>query len=106
MPEKSTATQSLTVTAGDAGRRLDLFIAERAPSLSRTRIQELIRQGNVRINGRNAKSSHRVAAGEAIEVEIRPRSEPLAEPEDLPVEVLFVDDHFVVVNKLAGMVVH
>ena len=106
MPEKSTATQNLIVSAGDAGRRLDLFIAERIPSLSRTRIQELIREGRVRVEGRMARVAHRVAAGEAIEVEVLPRPALLAEPEDLPLELLFVDDDFVVVNKPAGMVVH
>src|SRR5713226_9527970 len=106
MREKSTATQNLPVTAGDAGRRLDLFIAERIPSLSRTRIQELIREGRVRVEGRKARASHRVAAGEAIEVAVLPRPALSAEPEDLPLELLFVDDDFVVVNKPAGMVVH
>jgi 23S rRNA pseudouridine1911/1915/1917 synthase len=106
MPEKSTATQNLTVTAGDAGRRLDLFIAERIPSLSRTRIQELIREGRVRVEGCTARAAHRVAAGETIEVEALPRPALSAEPEDLPLELLYVDDDFVVVNKPAGMVVH
>src|ERR1700730_18606242 len=63
MSESPTAQQKLTAASGDAGRRLDLFIAEAIPQLSRTRIQELIREGNVRVNGRTAKVSHRVAAG-------------------------------------------
>jgi 23S rRNA pseudouridine1911/1915/1917 synthase len=98
--------QSLTAAASDAGRRLDLFLARRAPELSRTRIQELIREGRVRVNGKTAKASHRVAAGEAIEFEAEPRPPLLATAEDLPVELLFIDDDFVVVNKPAGMVVH
>src|ERR1035437_3338848 len=98
--------QELTATSGDAGRRLDLFLAQRVPVLSRTRIQELIREGNVRVDGSTAKASHRVSAGEVIEVKVLPRPALVAAPEDLPLELLLVDDDFVVVNKRAGMVVH
>jgi 23S rRNA pseudouridine1911/1915/1917 synthase len=90
----------------DAGHRLDLFLAEHVPELSRTRIQELIREGRARVNGQIAKASHRIAAGEKIEIEVLQRPAPVAEPEELPLELLYVDDDFVVVNKPAGMVVH
>lgn len=106
MTENLSAQQELIASSGDAGRRLDLFLAERVPAISRTRIQELIRDGKVRIDGRAAKASHRVAAGEAIVFEVSPRPALVAEPEDLPFEMLLVDDDFVIVNKPAGMVVH
>src|ERR1700680_1427963 len=106
MSESPTARQKLTAASGDAGRRLNLFIAERIPLLSRTRIQELIREGNVRVDGRAARASHRVAAGEAIELAVLPRPAMIAAPADLPLELLLVDDDFVIVNKPAGMVVH
>jgi len=106
MPESPTAYQKLTATSGDVGRRLDLFVAQRVPELSRTRIQELIRDGKVRVDGQIAKAAHRVAAGETIEVRVVPRPAMVAEPEDLPLDVLLVDDDFVIVNKPAGMVVH
>jgi 23S rRNA pseudouridine1911/1915/1917 synthase len=106
MTENLSARQKLFAASGDAGRRLDLFLAQRVTALSRTRIQELIRDGKVHINGRTAKASHRVAAGEAIEFEVLPRPPLVAEPEDLPFEILMVDDEFLVVNKPAGMVVH
>ncbi len=93
-------------SSGDAGRRLDLFVAERIPELSRTRIQELIREGNVHVDGRSARASHRVVAGESIEVAVLQRPAMVAAPEDLPLELLLVDDDFVIVNKPAGMVVH
>ena len=98
--------QKLTAASGDAGRRLDLFLAEHVPELSRTRIQELIREGHVRVDGHIAKVSHRIAAGETIEMEVLPRPAPVALPEDLPLDLLLVDDDFVIVNKPAGMVVH
>jgi 23S rRNA pseudouridine1911/1915/1917 synthase len=99
-------SQTLTAASGDAGRRLDLFVAECVSELSRTRIQELIREGHVRVEGQIAKVSHRVAAGETIEIEVLPRPAPAALPEDLPLELLYIDDDFVIVNKPAGMVVH
>ena len=103
---RATTPQTLTAASGDAGRRLDLFLAQRVPELSRTRIQELIRDGHVRVDGRVAKVSHRVAAGEAIEIEVLPRPALEALPEDLPLDLLYLDDDFVIVNKPAGMVVH
>jgi 23S rRNA pseudouridine1911/1915/1917 synthase len=106
MSESPTTQQKLTAASGDAGRRLDLFLAQRIPVLSRTRIQELIREGNVRVDGHTARASHRIATGEAIEVAVLSRPAMVAAPEDLPLELLHVDDDFVIVNKPAGMVVH
>src|SRR5579864_5543358 len=106
MPDNPASRQKLTAASGDAGRRLDLFLAQRVPELSRTRIQELIREGHVRVDGRIAKVSHRVAASESIEIEVLPRPALEASPEDLPLDLLYVDDDFVIVNKPAGMVVH
>jgi 23S rRNA pseudouridine1911/1915/1917 synthase len=106
MPETPSSHQQLTAASGDAGRRLDLFLAERVPELSRTRIQELIGDGQVHVDGRIAKSAHRISAGEIIEIKVLPRPALVAAPEDLPLELLLVDDDFVVVNKPAGMVVH
>jgi len=106
MSETPTPPQQLTAASGDAGRRLDLFLAERVSELSRTRIQELIREANVHVDGKIARASHRVAAGEVIEIKVLPRPALSAEPEDLPLELLFADDDFVIVNKPAGMVVH
>jgi 23S rRNA pseudouridine1911/1915/1917 synthase len=106
MPENPAEHQKLTAASGDAGRRLDLFVAQRVPELSRTRIQELIREGHVHVDGKIAKVSHRVAAGESVEIEVLSRPALEALPEDLPLDLLLVDDDFVIVNKPAGMVVH
>ena len=102
----ATTQQTLTAASGDAGRRLDLFVAERVPELSRTRIQELIREGHVRVDGNIAKVSHRIAAGETIGIEALPRPPFEALPEDLPLDLLYLDGDMVIVNKPAGMVVH
>src|SRR5580658_1366232 len=107
MPENSLAApKKIIASSSDAGRRLDLFLAEQISAVSRTRIQVLIREGRVKIAGRSVRASHRISAGEVIEAEIADRPAPVAEPEDLPLDLLHVDDDFVVVNKPAGMVVH
>lgn len=95
-----------TVSAEDAGKRLDRFLAEQLPDLSRTRVQELIAEGHVCLNGGAAKASHRVQAGDAVDVEAAPRSPLRAEAEAILLHVLYEDDDVVVVNKPAGMVVH
>jgi 23S rRNA pseudouridine1911/1915/1917 synthase len=106
MPETPTSQQQHIASSSDSGRRLDLFLASRVPEVSRTRIQELIREGHVHVDGQIAKASHRMGAGETIEIKVLPRPALQAAPEDLPLDLLLVDDDFVIVNKPAGMVVH
>ena len=100
------ARQRFLVASEDAGQRLDRYLAAHLPELSRTRVQELIDEGRVRVQGSAARRAHRVAAGEAIEVEILPRPPLKAVPEAIPIEILYEDEDLVVVNKPAGMVVH
>ena len=98
--------QRVTVSVADAGRRLDLYLASRLPELSRTRIQELIDEGRVRVGDLPPKRAQRTAAGDIIEIEMAPRAALAASPEAIPIELLYEDDDLVVVNKPAGMVVH
>jgi 23S rRNA pseudouridine1911/1915/1917 synthase len=98
--------QTFIVASNAAGERLDRYLAAHLPELSRTRIQELIDEGSVRVNGAAAKRSHRVAAGETVEVEARPRPPLVAVPEALPLSILYEDAEVIVVDKPAGMAVH
>jgi 23S rRNA pseudouridine1911/1915/1917 synthase len=93
------------VTETEAGRRLDQGIASRF-TLSRARAQELINAGLVLVNSRPAKGSHRLRGGEHISVEIQPRPPLRAEPESIPLEILYEDNDVIAVNKPAGMTVH
>jgi len=86
--------------------RLDRIVVKECPQLSRTRVQELIEEGLVRLNGKSAKDSQKVRAGDVIEVVARPRAALQAEAESIPLEVLYEDDDVMAINKPAGMMVH
>lgn len=88
------------------GRRLDRVVAAHFPELSRTRVQELIEQGLVLLNGKPAKDSHKVRANDLIRVIPQERPALQSEPEQIPLEVLYEDDDVIVINKPAGMSVH
>lgn len=98
---------SFTVTAGEAGRRLDQYLTTHLEKLSRARVQELIEQGRVRVGGVTAaRASLRLKSGDAVEAEWTPPGPLRAQPEPLPLDILHEDEHLVVVNKPAGMPVH
>ena len=94
------------VSEEDAGARLDSFLAARVASLSRTALKRAIEDGDALVDGRAAKPSHKLRAGEHVEVELP--APPTAEltPEDIPLDIVYEDDDVVVINKPAGMVVH
>jgi 23S rRNA pseudouridine1911/1915/1917 synthase len=102
----SVAQRELVASASDSGLRLDRFVASQCPELSRTRIQELIDARLVLVDGRAAKASQRVRGGERISVEAQRRRAPSAEPEAIPLEILYEDEDVIAVNKQAGMTVH
>jgi|SRR5690242_1257254 23S rRNA pseudouridine1911/1915/1917 synthase len=105
-PETQRVLRRFTASAEDAGRRLDLYLASRLPDLSRTRIQELIAEGRVRVGERLARRAQRVMAGDIVDIEVLPRPPLRAAPEEIPLDVLYEDEDVIVVNKPAGMVVH
>jgi 23S rRNA pseudouridine1911/1915/1917 synthase len=90
-----------------AGMRLDAYLAQTLPDISRARVQLLIESGQVRVDGKPSKAKNKLAGGEGIEIEGEPQPAPLnAVPEDIPLDILFEDQHLAVVNKPAGMMVH
>jgi len=96
----------LTVDASAAGSRLDRWLAERVPELSRARVQALIDDGHVRVDGRARKASHRVGRGETVDVEIPPPAPETLVPEPIALTIVFEDDTVLVVDKPVGMVMH
>ena len=89
-----------------AGDRLDKALAE-ATDLSRARIQALIADGAVTVDGNAAtQPSAKVEAGARFTIAVPPASDPKARPQDIPLTVVFEDEHLIVVDKPAGLVVH
>ena len=99
--------ETLTLTAGpDGPARLDAFLAARAPELTRSAAARLIEEGRVLVNGRPAAKSLKLAGGETVLVSL-PEPEPTAaQPQDIPLDVVYEDEDVIVVNKPKGLVVH
>lgn len=98
----------LVAEAEDQAGRLDRFLALLIPDLSRTQIQRLIAAGLVRVNGRQARSGYAVQPGDRVEWRpvAPPQETPPPEAEAIPLEILYQDEHLLVVNKPRGLVVH
>ena len=97
----------LTVPPSHTGERLDRFLVSQLPDVSRARIQQLIADGKVRVNGAAAKPSLRLREQDQIELLGSPEAPPLkAFAEDIPLDVVYEDEALAVINKPAGMVVH
>jgi 23S rRNA pseudouridine1911/1915/1917 synthase len=100
-------TRTIEVPAEAAGQRLDQFIATQLEGVSRSRVQMLMDQGNVLVNGEREKASLKLRGGERIVLTGEPHPAPLkATAEDIPLDVVFEDTDLAVVNKPAGMMVH
>jgi 23S rRNA pseudouridine1911/1915/1917 synthase len=89
-----------------AGRRLDEFLAERVPGLSRMHIAGLLARGACRVGGEAAHAGRRLCADELVEVEWEGHVPNSMTPEPVPLEVVYEDEHLVVVVKPSGMLVH
>ncbi len=101
------ALRNIEVPPEAAGQRLDHFLVAQHDGVSRSRVQLLIEQGDVRVNGALEKASLKLRGGEHIEVTGEPHPAPLkAEPEAIPLDVVYEDEDLAVVNKPAGMMVH
>ncbi len=97
---------TFALVADRGGERLDLFVAHQRPELSRSRVQRLVAQGYVTVNGAPAKAGLRLSPGDRVEVMVPPPGplEPL--PEAIPLSVVYEDGDLLVVDKPAGMTVH
>jgi 23S rRNA pseudouridine1911/1915/1917 synthase len=90
-----------------SGQRLDHFLATQLEGVSRSRVQLLLEQGDVLVNGTRPKASFKLRGGEQIVITGEPHPEPLkATAEDIPLEVVYEDADLAVINKPAGMMVH
>ncbi|MGJ8677895.1 MAG: RluA family pseudouridine synthase [Akkermansiaceae bacterium] len=87
-------------------QRIDQFLVNRLTDLSRSRIQALLKSGNILLNDSQAKAKQNVTSGDLISI-IIPEPEPTeAQPQDMPLDVIYEDEDIIVINKAHGMVVH
>ena len=99
-------TLEFTAAPADAGQRLDRWLAGQAGAPSRSALQGLMEAGFVRRNGAPANKKDKLAAGDRITLTL-PDPQPIeAQPQDIPLDIVYEDDHLLVVNKPKGMVVH
>ena len=103
-PNTGGAHFEVTVDADDAPR-LDLLVAQ-ITALSRNQCATLITEGRVTVDGRRERASFKAPRGARVIVDVPPPPGREVIPEDIPVDVVFEDEHLIVVNKAAGMVVH
>jgi 23S rRNA pseudouridine1911/1915/1917 synthase len=102
----SSRTENVIVEKSLPSGRLDTFLRAIFPAASRGALQRLIEQGHIRINGKTVKPTHSPRAGEQIEIHWPDAQPAEAQPEEIPLHILFEDKSLLVLNKPAGLVVH
>jgi 23S rRNA pseudouridine1911/1915/1917 synthase len=105
---EQTKTIELTKQAGNSstGQRLDRVAAELFTDFSRARLQMWIRNGLLTVDGKKARPSQRLGGGEQLRLCARPEPETEVIAQDLPLDILHADEHILLINKPAGLVVH
>ncbi|MFH1844342.1 MAG: RluA family pseudouridine synthase [bacterium] len=106
MNDQNSEIRSFWVGPVDVGKRLDRFLTEQCPDLSRNQIQRALAERQVEVSGRIRPKSHRLAEHDRVDFKPLPHVEPLATPQDIPLNIVFQDEDILVVNKQAGLVVH
>ena len=106
--DDASETRTHVVTLAQHGERLDKLLTSLAPEFSRAHLQGLIADGRVLVEGKvSSSASTRVKAGWRVQVEMVPPAQDMAfKPEDIPIDIVYEDEHVLVVNKPAGLVVH
>ena len=105
-PENSTSLRQATVPSTAAGRRLDAVLAELFPEYSRSRLSAWIKSGDVTVDGGSPRGRDSVHGGEVIVLSVVQETQTHAVAEDIPLDILYEDEHVFVLDKPAGLVVH
>ncbi len=103
---KEEKSETFRIPPEFAGKRADVVLSQLLPGLTRSQVKRLIDDKNVLVGGEPIKSSRKFEAGEAVHVTIPPPGSMEAEPEEIPLNVLFEDENIIVVDKPPGMTVH
>jgi 23S rRNA pseudouridine1911/1915/1917 synthase len=104
--EQAGQEHRLLADTAASGLRLDAWLAKQLPALSRARLQALIQDGHVRLDGHAVRPSVRLRAGQAVRVHVPAPVAAEPQPEDIPLALLYEDERLLVVDKPAGLVVH
>ncbi|MEC9487973.1 MAG: RluA family pseudouridine synthase [Halanaerobium sp.] len=104
--EENFEIEYIQVEEGIKDIRLDKYLADKIPGLSRSYLQTLIKDGQVLVGGEEQKPSYRVSTGEEVKVTIPPPKEMELEPEQMELDILYEDEDLIVINKKPGLVVH
>ena len=96
----------LVVGPDSDGQRLDAFLARELPKYSRVQLRKVIGAGGVKVNGQGTKVAYRLSAGDKIVIVLPPMNTAGPHPEEIPLDILYEDEHIIAVNKPPGMVVH
>jgi len=97
---------SAHIPAVAAGRRLDQVLAELFPDFSRSRLQQWVKAGEVRLNGAVVATRYKVVGGERVDIGVQLSVACEVQPQDIPLDLAYQDEHLLVINKPAGLVVH
>lgn len=105
-PERIPQTRLLTVAAGQAAERIDVYLTRSVLRATRNKVQEAIAEGAVLVNGRPTKSNYKVRPGDVIQLTMMKPPPIELIPQDIPLDILHEDDDLLVINKPAGLVTH
>lgn len=104
--DEANPIETIEVRKFTSGTRLDKYLCARFPRMSRTNLQKLIKDGDVTVNGFPTKPSYEPTKGDVIQVVVPPPVPLDVIPENIPVEILYEDDHFLAINKQTGIICH
>jgi len=98
--------KKLKLTVDEADERLDKYIARKRPELSRSHIQKLIIEGNIKVSGRVVKTSYKTVIGDELDITVPPETAGSLKPEDIPLDIIYENEDLILVNKQPGMTTH
>lgn len=104
--ENNTESVNYIVEENDCDKRLDKFLSDKMPDMSRSYIQRQIKDGKVSVNGKKVKSGYKLEVKDEVTLIIEPLKELTIEPENIPLDIIYEDEDIIVINKPKQMVVH
>lgn len=106
MTENNPLLHKFIIDSKHSGQRLDVFLAQNAPSLSRSQVKRVIEEKDVLVNNLVPKPAQKLRQGDIIQLALKPAKVAVAVAENIPLDIVYEDEAIIVVNKQAGMVVH